>query len=59
MRGMLGTSVDLLVVMTLKMKTSKRAINLTWNDIRELKIIKKREYNHYYLLGREGCLERV
>jgi hypothetical protein len=33
------------------MKTSKRAINHTWNDIRKLKIIKKREYNHYYLLG--------
>jgi hypothetical protein len=41
------------------MKTSKRAINLTWNDITGLKIIKTREYNHYYLLGWEGCMERV
>jgi hypothetical protein len=39
---MLGTSVDLPVVMSKKMKTSQRAINLTWNDIRGLKIIKKR-----------------
>jgi hypothetical protein len=41
------------------MKTSQLAINLTWNDIRGLKIINKREYNHYYLLGWEGLLERV
>jgi hypothetical protein len=40
MGGMLGTSVDLLVVVSLNMKTSQRAINLTWNDIRKLKIIK-------------------
>jgi hypothetical protein len=41
------------------MKTSKRAINITCNDIRKLKIIKKREYNHDYQLGWEGCLQRV
>jgi hypothetical protein len=41
------------------MKTSKRAINLTWNDIHGLKIIKRREYNLYYLLGWERCLEQV
>jgi hypothetical protein len=59
MGGILGTSVHLQVVMTYNMKTSKRAINFTWNDITGLKIIKTREYNHYYLLGWEGRLERV
>jgi hypothetical protein len=43
----------------LKNENLKWAINLTWNDIRGLKIIKKREYNDYYLLGWEGCMERM
>jgi hypothetical protein len=42
MGGMLGTSVDLLVVLSLNMKTSQRAINITWNEIHKLKIIKQR-----------------
>jgi 1,6-anhydro-N-acetylmuramate kinase len=42
MGGMSGTSVDLLDVMILKMKTSKRAINLTWNNMRIKNNQKKR-----------------
>jgi hypothetical protein len=46
MGGMLGTSVDLMVLMSYNMKTSQRAINLTWKHIRGLNKIKKMENNH-------------